>query len=620
MKKVPLIRILTMLTALSLSSCAVNVSSSSTSSFIETSSDVSSEFESSSNPSSVVDSSNEETTTSLNSSSLNISSSETSSSSSIASSSSETSSSVISSSSSEASSSSQMSSSNVSSSSEASSSVASSSSQSSSVSSSIASSSSSSSNSTASSSSVASSSSSSSSSSQSSSSASSSSSQSSSINFDYLDNYSPIATFSKRMPGEFEPSQMIKMCYPFNMPTAAYATISEHNKILLLVNPGSTGTSRINAAKSSLTSAGANMDNITFIDMPIDDDYTYWVRDFSPFYVFDDKDLSIVDFTYNRPRYEQNAVPSKLATYFNMPYSKMNITHTGGNLMQDGRGTAFSDDLVVSENNNNKTNVLNQMKQYTGTDNYVITIDPQGDYIAHIDCWGKIVAPDKIIVAKLPESNPRYQYYEQVANELANTKCAYGYNYRVYRIEEPGGSTVAPYTNSLIANGHVYMPLGSNSTYNNKALEVYRQALPGYDVVGIKGFRASDSYGRQFLNTDALHCRTHEVPDQNMVFIDSREVYHGEVAYQDNYVIKANVVSYAKEDIKDVSIHYSINDSSYVTSPMYQYLETSNYTFAFQGLKKGDEVKYYIEAKDKKENYNIDPTCGNLDPHQFKVM
>ncbi len=620
MKKVPLIRILTMLTALSLSSCAVNVSSSSTSSFIETSSDVSSEFESSSNPSSVVDSSSEETTTSLNSSSLNSSSSETSSSSSITSSSSETSSSVISSSSSEASSSSQMSSSSVSSSSEASSSAASSSSQSSSTSSSMASSSSSSSSSTASSSSVASSSSSSSSSSQSSSSASSSSPQSSSIIFDYLDNYSPIATFSKRMPGEFEPSQMIKMCYPFNMPTAAYAKISEHNKILLLVNPGSTGTSRINAAKSSLTSAGANMDNITFIDMPIDDDYTYWVRDFSPFYVFNNKDLSIVDFTYNRPRYEQNAVPSKLATYFNMSYSKMNITHTGGNLMQDGRGTAFSDDLVVSENNNNKTNVLNQMKQYTGTDNYVITIDPQGDYIAHIDCWGKIVAPDKIIVAKLPESNPRYQYYEQVANELANTKCAYGYNYRVYRIEEPGGSTVAPYTNSLIANGHVYMPLGSSSTYNNKALEVYREALPGYDVVGIKGFRASDSYGRQFLNTDALHCRTHEVPDQNMVFIDSREVYHGEVAYQDNYVIKTNVVSYAKEDIKDVSIHYSINDSSYVTSPMYQYLETSNYTFAFQGLKKGDEVKYYIEAKDKKDNYNIDPTCGNLDPHQFKVM
>ena len=132
----------------------------------------------------------------------------------------------------------------------------------------------------------------------------------------------------------------------------------------------------------------------------------------------------------------------------------MDIVHTGGNLMQDGRGTAFSDDLVVSENRNDRTKVLNQMKEYTGTDNYVITTDPQGDYIAHIDCWGKIVAPDKIIVARLPQSNPRYDYYEQVATQLANTKCSYGYNYKIYRVDEPGGDTVAPYTNSLIANGN----------------------------------------------------------------------------------------------------------------------------------------------------------------------
>ena len=258
------------------------------------------------------------------------------------------------------------------------------------------------------------------------------------------------------------------------------------------------------------------------------------------------------------------------------------------------------------------------MEQYTGTDNYVITIDPQGDYIAHIDCWGKIVAPDKIIVAKLPSTNSRYQYYEQVANQLANTKCAYGYNYRVYRIEEPGGSTVAPYTNSLIANNHVYMPLGSNATYNQKALEVYREALPGYEVIGVQGFQ-NDYYGREFLNTDALHCRTHEIPDQNMIFIDSREVYNGTVALKDNYVIKANVVNYSNEEMDNVSIHYSINGNSYFTASMSKYQETSNYTFVFNGLKSGDDVKYYIDAKDNKDTYNIDPTCGSLDPHHFEI-
>ena len=433
------------------------------------------------------------------------------------------------------------------------------------------------------------------------------------------DSFNLIKTFDLRMPGEFEPCEMVKLCYPNNMPLNAYKTIAQDNKVLILVNPDSSNNSRIESARTTFINAGINMDNVTFLDMNIDDDYTYWVRDFSPFYVFKQTQLSVVDFTYNRDRYEQNAVPKQLAEYFNIPYSKMNLTHTGGNLMQDGRGTAFSDDLVIRENNNNKTKVLSQMKQYTGTDNYVITIDPQGDYIAHIDCWGKIVAPDKIIIAKLPQSNSRYSYYEQVANELANTKCAYGYNYKIYRVEEPGGSTVAPYTNSLIANKHVYVPLGSNSKYNQKALDLYQQALPGYTIHGIQGFSSGSSV---FLNTDALHCRTHEVPDQNMLFIDSREVYHGEVSFKEKYVVKTNIVSYAGAEISDenVVIKFSINNGAYQTSEMSRYEDTTNFTYTFEGLKSGDDVKYYIEAQDDNLNKNVDPTCGELDPHHFVIQ
>lgn len=437
---------------------------------------------------------------------------------------------------------------------------------------------------------------------------------------DPLLDYEVIEDFAKRMPAEFEPASMVKLCYPNNMPLSAYKEIIKDNKALILCNPSYSNSSRISAARSAFQSEGINMDNVTFIDMPINDDYYYWVRDFSPFYVFDDKDLSIVDFTYNRPqRTEQNAVPSKLSTYFNIPYSKMSLTHTGGNLMQDGRGTAFSDDLVVSENSNNKTKVLNQMKQYTGTDNYVITIDPQGDYIAHIDCWAKIVAPDRIIVAKLPETDSRYSYYEEVAETLGNLKCKYGYNYKIFRIEEPGGSTIAPYTNSLILNKHVYMPLGQLSSYNQKALDVYKEALPGYEIHGINGYSFNNSLS--FLNTDALHCRSHEVPDQNMLFIDSREVFSGEVELKDNYVIKCNITSYAKGEVneEDVKIHYSINDEEYKVAEMDQYEETTNFTYVFSDLKAGDEVKYYIEAKDSLENENFDPVFKELDPHYFTI-
>ena len=445
----------------------------------------------------------------------------------------------------------------------------------------------------------------------------STSSSSSSLTPPPEDDYEVIETFTKRMPAEFEPCDQVIMCYPEMMDASTYKEIAKDNKILLLCNRSNTGSSRISQAQNWVSSNNMNASNFTYLDMDLDDDQNYWARDFSPFFVYNNLDLGIVDFTYNRDRYEQNAVPEKLANQFNMSYSKMNLVHTGGNLMQNGRGTAFSDDLVISENSNNESKVRSEMLTYTGTDNYVITIDPQGDYIAHIDCWAKIVAPDKIIVAKVPTSNSRYKYYEQVATTLANTKCAYGYNYRIYRIDEPGGSTVAPYTNSLIANKHVYMPLGSNSTYNQKALNVYKEALPGYDIVGIQGYSSNNQCA--FLNTDALHCRTHEIPDQNMLFIDSRDVYNGLVNKQNHYLIKANVVSYAKEAISKVNIHYSINDGDYIEKEMSVYEQTTNYTFDFEGLKSGDDVKYYIDATDSKLNYNIDPTCGNLDPHHFIV-
>ena len=428
--------------------------------------------------------------------------------------------------------------------------------------------------------------------------------------------YEVIETFDIRMPGEFEPSSSVIMCYPNNMPLSVYKTIAKDNKVLLLVN--SSHGSQKTQAQNDFANAGINTDNVTFLDMNLDDDYSYWARDFSPFFTFNGTKLSITDFTYNRPqRVNQNKVPQRLSSTLNMDYEFMNIVHTGGNLMQDGRGTAFSDDLVVDENDDNRDRVISQMKRYTGTDNYVITIDPQGDYIAHIDCWAKIVAPDKIIVARLPQSNPRYSYYEQVAEQLANEKCAYGYNYRIYRVEEPGGNTIAPYTNSLILNNNVYVPMGQNATYNSNAIEVYKEALPGYNIVGVDGYDF-DSYFC-FLNTDALHCRTHEIPDDDMLFIDSREVYNGEVEYKHSYLVKTNIVSYADEEIHYVKIHYSINGEAYQVADMVKYETTSNYTYSFTNLNHGDDVKYYIDASDVGNNYNVDPTCGNKDPHHFQV-
>ena len=53
------------------------------------------------------------------------------------------------------------------------------------------------------------------------------------------------------------------------------------------------------------------------------------------------------------------------------------------------------------------------------------------------------------------------------------------------------------------------MPIvgGKFADYDERALAVYRDAMPGYSIVGILGKPDHPWYG-----TDALHCRTRGVP------------------------------------------------------------------------------------------------------------
>ena len=295
----------------------------------------------------------------------------------------------------------------------------------------------------------------------------------------------------------------------------------------------------------------------------------------------------------------------------------MNLKHTGGNMMEDGRGHAVSDELVLDENNNNEANVRQKMLDYLGIDNYHITIDPQGDYIAHVDCWGKYLAPDKILIAKLPQSNSHYNDYEAVANYFATTNCCWGYPYKVYRVEEPGGNTVAPYTNSLILNKHVYVPLGSNSTYNERALEVYRDAMPGYEVVGV----TNSNYSSGWLNTDALHCRTRGVMDFNMLFVDHRNVLFGTQECSDSIAVTSKFIAYSGKPLKQDSllVYYSIDNGPYQTAHMRATGNPDEYVGYIKGYHQASEVDYYVFGADESGHRYQQPVFGELDPHHFTV-
>ena len=419
-------------------------------------------------------------------------------------------------------------------------------------------------------------------------------------------------TGEPRFVAEFEPMQGVMIRYPLGIPESLVVQLSNNCMVYCIVS-----SSYQSQAQSTFQNAGVNMSNVTFVNAQSD---SYWVRDYGPWYIFEDRNPAIVDNIYNRPRPNDDNMSQVFANFWQIPMYGMRLEHTGGNMMEDGRGHGVSDDLVFQENQQdygiNEETVRQKMNDYLGINPYHVTIDPQGDYIAHVDCWGKYLAPDKILIAQLPQSNPRYQYYEQVAEYFETTNCCWGYPYHVYRVQEPGGYTLAPYTNSLILNKTVYVPIGSNNTYNQQALQVYQEAMPGYEIIGV----ANNTYNG-WENTDALHCRTRGVMDFNMLFVDHRNVLFGEQEWQDSIPVVSKFIAYSGANLKQDSllVYYSIDGGAYQVAHMTATGNPDEYVGYIKGYQGESEIDYYVFGADESGHRYTQPVFANLDPHHFTM-
>ena len=415
-----------------------------------------------------------------------------------------------------------------------------------------------------------------------------------------------------RFPAEYEPMQAVMIVYPLGIPIELVKEMAEDCKVITVAT-----SFEQTYAKIDYQAAGVNMDNCEFLTATTN---SYWIRDFGPWYIFNGREAAIVDNIYNRPRPYDDDLPSYFAEYWDIEMFGMKVVHTGGNMMQDGFGVGVSDDIVITESvaeGITEEQVYERMKAYLGIDPYHVTIDPQGDYIAHVDCWGKFLAPDKIVLARVPESNPRYPYYEEVAEYFANTNCSWGYPYKVYRIDIPGGNVVSPYTNSLILNKKVLVPIGSNNTYNENALAVYREAMPGYEVIG---FKNNDSW-IGWLNTDALHCRTRGVMDFDMLYVDHRDVIFGQQEWRDSLAVTSKFVAYSGADLKQDSllVYYSIDGGEYMTAKMRPTGNPDEYVAYIKGYQGNSKVDYYVFGADESGRRCQQPVFGVLDPHTFTM-
>ncbi len=406
---------------------------------------------------------------------------------------------------------------------------------------------------------------------------------------------------------EFHPMGGVMIAYPLGVPVSLVRELSLITNVKVLVYPASDS----NTVKNYFLSNGVNIANVQYWVVNHD---TYWTRDYGPWFILDGNDeVAVVDFTYNRPaRPHDDAALIPITNKMGMDRYEMPMVHTGGNYMVNGYGTAASTSLLFEENpDQTEDSLILMAHNYLGVDEYLITNDPLGDYIAHIDCWGKFLAPDKVLIGQVPANNPRYSEYEIAANFFANAVTAWGNHYQVYRVYEPGsGNYVTPYTNSLILNDHVFVPV-TGTDWDDDAIDVYEQAMPGYTIVPIM----QSSY-TPWYNTDALHCRTHELADKDMLYIRHFPICQsqsGSVNQRITAIIKPLSGEPLVQD--SVRVYYRINEGEWQSVPMQQ-LNGDEYE-AFILAEYDADVDYYIFAKDQSGRRECHPYIGVADPHHY---
>ena len=391
---------------------------------------------------------------------------------------------------------------------------------------------------------------------------------------------------------EYERMQGMLIRYPLGLSTAIIREIAEDITVYCLVS-----NSQQNAAFNTLNNADVNMNNVEFILGSTD---SYWTRDYGPWWVVDgNKNVGVVDFTYNRPRPNDNDAPFKLSQYLSTPYFSADVVHCGGNYMTDGYGTSASTTLVYQENSISNNAVDQIMYDYYGVSQYDVVDDPNNEYIDHIDCWGKYLSPSKLLIREVGQSHPQYDEIENVVDYFENQLNSFGEPWEIFRVYTQNDQ---PYTNSTIINDKVLVPI-TGSSWDDDALEVYQNALPGYEILGFTG---------NWFSTDALHCRTKGIPDLNMLQIFHNPI-NDQTLPQNNYEVRAIIDDLSDEGLisEELYIGWKNNEmNDYAIIPLIAGINEDEYIANIPNQTNNTNIQYFLHAVDNTGREEYLPMAG----------
>ncbi len=475
---------------------------------------------------------------------------------------------------------------------------------------------------------------------------------------DLLSNtYSP--SNRPRMVAEWENAIGVLIAWPLSIPKELVVELAKDTKLYVLV----TGPEAKLAAIQWMTKWGVTPDRVKLITAPQGKDAS-WTRDWGPHAVFTpDGTLKFADakYLYATPvsgqacddtlhflYYDQahqieqtkidDVIPDYIASTTDMDLIKLPFAFTGGNVITDGQHSGFSTCMLTNENRYagvTDETLFRDLNQYLGLDNYHLISNFELKGIQHIDCFMKMLDEERLFVQRPPKDHPLYDVYEGIVNqELSKLTNAYGRPYQILRLDTDRykGNDLAAYSNSLILNQTVYVPL-FNIKQDSVALKQWADAMPGYTIKGFPfplnpekklAYYRPEVYDHGswgWNGGDALHCRTRAIWDQNMIYI-SVDRLPSNMLKEKSYTVNVLIKDYSKGSLvpDGLRVYWRVKgDTNWKDVRLSPTNLKDQFAAHIPGNMADVTIEYYVEAKSNWGSKSVMPRTAPKGFYSFSI-
>lgn len=438
---------------------------------------------------------------------------------------------------------------------------------------------------------------------------------------------------SARVIAEWEQAKGTMIAWPFAVPDELVIALANDDHLFVLVNPD-----KLDKAKGKIESLKIDPNRVEFIECSV---ASIWPRDWGPHQISHGAgEISVIDhrfegypvfprekdkaeFTF-RPGKGDDAVCSEFAKAFQRTSIEFPAFLTGGNFLVDGHGTGFCTQAQIDENRAiaDEATFRQMLSDYLGIKNLVVLENTEARGIQHIDCWMKVLGPEKLLVKRAPEDHPEAEPLERNVKFLSSIKNAFGRNYEIIRIDCPainvrGGYSdeqpIAAYTNSLMLNGKVYVPLFGVEG-DEQAIKTWQDALPGYEIKGFTWDR--------WKHFDALHCRTRAVFDREMLRLEHPRLTD-EVAFAERgHAVVATIEDMSQQgiDAGQCMVKFRSQGGEWSSVPLMPLNIENRWVAALPSFVVGTEVEYQLITASRSGRIATHPKMAPKVLHRFKIV